>query len=100
EEFALLVTNFLPETGRVVDDAAVKCEIVAARDNLQRVELEILHRAHGELGAAAAAPSSARPKALFAEDESPRGLAGERDVPHTRQGDSAVRAACASTEVA
>src|SRR5215469_14131891 len=82
EEFALLVTNFLPETGRVVDDAAVKCEILAACNNLQRVELEILHRAHGELGAAAASPSPARPKALLAENESPRSLARERDVPH------------------
>src|SRR5215831_1112558 len=83
EEFALLVTKLLPETGRVVDDAAVKGEILAACDNLQRVELEILHRAHGELGAAAASPTSARPKALLAENESPRGLARERDVSHT-----------------
>ena len=47
----------------------MQLDIMTARDDLQRVELQILHRGHGLLGAQDSLPASAGPKSLLAEDE-------------------------------
>ncbi len=44
-------------------------DVMAASDDLQRVELQVLDRAHGLLGALDAAPAPPGPQALLAEDE-------------------------------
>lgn len=44
-------------------------DVMAARDDLQRVELQVFHRAHGLLGARDASPAPPGPQALLAEDE-------------------------------
>ncbi len=49
-------------------------DVMAARDDLQRVELQVLHRAHGLLRALDAAPAPPGPQALLAEDEATGGL--------------------------
>ena len=69
EELALLVGQLFPHAGRVVEHAAVQRDVLAASDDLQRVELQVLHRAHGLLGALDAAPAPPGPQALLAEDE-------------------------------
>ncbi len=69
EELALLIGQLFPHAGRVVEDTAVQLDVLAAGDDLQRVELQILHRAHGLLGAHEAAPAPPGPQALLAEDE-------------------------------
>ncbi len=47
----------------------MQLNVLAARDDVQRVELQVLHRAHGLLGALDASPAPPRPQALLAEDE-------------------------------
>jgi hypothetical protein len=47
----------------------VQRNVLAARDDLQRVELQVLHGAHGSLGALDASPASSWPQALLAQDE-------------------------------
>ena len=47
-------------------------EILAAGDDLQRIKLQELHRAHGSLRALEAAPTPPRPQALFAKDKATR----------------------------
>src|SRR5215207_7250265 len=42
---------------------------MAARDNLQRVELQVLHRAHGLLGALDTSPAPPWPQTLLAKNE-------------------------------
>ena len=42
---------------------------MAASDDLQRIELQVLHRAHGLLGALDAAPAPPWPQTLLGEDE-------------------------------
>ncbi len=69
EELAPPVGQLFPQTGCIVEHTTVQCDIVAASDDLQRVELQILHRAHGLLGARAAAPAPPRPQALLAQNE-------------------------------
>src|SRR5215212_2867914 len=71
EELALLVGHLLPQVGCVIEYPAVKRDVLAARDHLQRVQLQVLHRAHRLLRALNAAPTPARPKTLLAEDETP-----------------------------
>src|SRR5215212_10928281 len=71
EEFALLVGHLLPQVGCVIEYSAVERDVVAARDQLQRVQLQVLHRAHRLLRALNAAPTPARPQALLAQDETP-----------------------------
>jgi hypothetical protein len=49
----------------------MQLDVVAARNDLQRIELQVLHRTHGLFGALAAAPAPPGPQALFAENEAP-----------------------------
>jgi hypothetical protein len=77
EELALLIGQVLPHARRVIEDAAVQLNVLAAREDLQRVELQVLHRAHGSLGALDAEPSPPGPQALLAEDEAMGCLAGD-----------------------
>ncbi|HEX6478690.1 MAG TPA: hypothetical protein VF043_07585 [Ktedonobacteraceae bacterium] len=51
--------------------------VLAARDDLQRVELQVLHGAHGLLGALNALPAPSGPQALLAQDEETGGLNGD-----------------------
>ncbi len=51
--------------------------VLAARDDVQGVELQVLHRAHGSLGALDASPAPPGPQALLAEDEATGCLAGD-----------------------
>ena len=67
--------------GRVIEHAAVQRDVLAAGDDLQRVELQVLHRAHGLLRALDAAPAPPGPQALLAEDEATGGV--EVDGQHT-----------------
>ena len=68
EELALLVGDLLPQAGRGFEHAAVQGDVLAAGDDLQRVELQVFHGAHGLLDARQAAPAPPRPQALPAED--------------------------------
>jgi len=51
----------------------VQLDVLTAGDDLQRVELQVFHLAHGQRHALNAVPASAGPKALFAEDETAGG---------------------------
>jgi hypothetical protein len=44
---------------------------MAARDNLQWVELQVLHRAHSCGRTRATTPAPPRPQTLFAKDKAP-----------------------------
>jgi len=85
EKLPLFVAKLLPHSRRVIDDAAVEREVVAASDDLERIKLQILHRAHRAFSAALALPSAARPQALSAENESTSCDARERDDWHTER---------------
>ena len=76
EEAALLIGQLLPLAGPIREDAAVERDVVAAGDDLQRVELQVFHRTHGLVGALKAVPAPPRPQALLAENEA----TGGRDV--------------------
>ena len=78
KELALPIGQLFPHARRVIEHAAVQRDVLAARDDLQRVELQVLHRAHGLLGALEAAPAPPGPQALLAEDEAAGDL--ERDL--------------------
>jgi hypothetical protein len=69
KELALLIGQVFPHARRVSEDAAVQLNVLAAREDVQRVELQVLHRAHGLLGALDASPAPPGPQALLAEDE-------------------------------
>jgi hypothetical protein len=47
----------------------MQLDVLAARNDLQRVKLQILHLPHGLLCAGDATPATAGPQALLAEDE-------------------------------
>ena len=61
EELALLVGHFLPLGRHVIEHPAVQRDVVAARNDLQRVQLQVLYRLHGLFGPFLATPTSARP---------------------------------------
>ena len=61
EEPALAVGQDLPQPWPVIDYPAVKREVLAAGDDLQRVELQIFHRMHRFLGTLLAAPAASGP---------------------------------------
>src|SRR5208283_1804074 len=82
EKLPLLVAKRLPHSRRVIDNAAVEREVLAASDDLERIELQILYRAHRAFSAALALPSAAGPQALSAENESASRDARERDHWH------------------
>ena len=71
KELALLIGRFFPQARGVIEHATVQFDIMAARNNLQRVELQILHVPHGRGGAYAATPTPSRPQALFTKDKAP-----------------------------
>src|SRR2546423_2475501 len=77
KELALLIGQVFPHARRVIEHAAVQGNVLAARQDLQRVELQVLHGAHGRLGALAASPASSGPQALLAQDEATGGLDGD-----------------------
>ncbi len=52
---------------------------MGAGHHLERVELEVLHRAHGPLGAAQPLPAPPRPQPAAAQDKATGGLARELD---------------------
>src|SRR3990172_937161 len=78
EEFALLVSGSLPHSGFVIQYAAVQSEVVAAGDDLQRVNWHVLQGAHSLLWPPGAPPASPGPQALFAEDETTRDVDVDR----------------------
>jgi hypothetical protein len=49
----------------------VQGEVLAASDHLERIELQILHGAHGLFGPLAAAPAPPGLQSLLAKDEAP-----------------------------
>jgi hypothetical protein len=69
EEFALVVGQLFPQTRRVIENTAVQQDVLTARNDLQRVELQVLDRAHRLLRALTAAPAPPRPQTLLAEDK-------------------------------
>src|SRR2546421_9419730 len=77
KELTLLIGQVFPHARRVSEDAAVQGNVLAAREDVQRVELQVLHRAHGLLGALDASPAPPGPQALLAKDETTGGLAGD-----------------------
>jgi len=77
KELTLLIGQVFPHARRVSEDAAVQGNVLAAREDVQRVELQVLHRAHGLLGALDASPAPSGPQALLAEDEATGGLDGD-----------------------
>ena len=87
EELALLISQRFPQAWCVLEHTAVQRNVVAARDDLQWVELQVLHRAHGLLGACDAVPAPPRPQALLAEDEATGRLDvdGQHDGPFYRR---------------
>src|SRR3990172_8643975 len=72
KKLALLVGRTLPQARPVVEHPAVELDVVAASDDLQRVELQVLHGAHGFFRTLDAAPAPPRPQALLAENEATR----------------------------
>src|SRR5580692_1090314 len=70
EKLPLFVAELFPHSRRIIDNAALEREVLAASDDLERIELQILHRAHRAFSAALALPSAARPQTLSAENES------------------------------
>ncbi len=77
KELALLIGQVFPEARRVIEDAAVQLNVLAASEDAQRVELQVLHRAHGSLGALDASPAPSGPQALLTEDEATGCLDGD-----------------------
>ena len=61
KELALLIGWAFPHAGRVIEDAAVQLNVLAARDDVQRIELQVLHCAHGLLGSFATPPAASWP---------------------------------------
>src|SRR5579871_5589860 len=57
KELTLLIGQVFPLTRPVIEDAAVQRNVLAARDDLQRVELQVLHGAHGSLSTLEASPA-------------------------------------------
>ena len=72
EELALLVGHILPLTRRVVQHTTVQRDILAAGNDLQRIELQIFHRSDRVLDPFNTAPTASGPQPLPAEDEPPR----------------------------
>ncbi len=75
----LAVSDTLRSAGPrcVIEDAAMQLNVLAASEDVQRVELQVLHRAHGLLGARDASPAPPGPQTLLAEDEATGCLDGD-----------------------
>ena len=76
KELALLIGQLFPQARRVIEDAAAQRDVLAARENLQRVQLQVLHGAHGSLAARDASPAPPGPQTLLAQHEA----TGDLDV--------------------
>ena len=61
KELALLVSHVLPHSGLVIEHAAIQRNVLAARNDLQRIQLQVFHRAHRLLCALDAAPTPPGP---------------------------------------
>src|SRR5512132_2362077 len=74
KEFSLSVCYILPHIRKIIEYAAMQGDILAARNDLQRIELQVLYCPHGLRGASDAAPAPSGPQTLFAKDKSSCGL--------------------------
>ena len=74
EEPPLPVGQDRPVVDGVVDHAAREDQVVGSRDHRERIQLQVLDRAHRRLGAAQALPAASRPQALAAQDVAARRL--------------------------
>ena len=79
EEPPLAVGQPRPVVLAVVQHAGVEHQVLGAGDQHERVELEVLHRAHRLRGPLEAAPAAARPQPLTAEHVATGGLVGDVD---------------------
>jgi len=61
EELALLIGRLFPQAGRVIEHAAVQLDVLTAGDDLQGIELQVFHLAHGLRRARDALPTPPRP---------------------------------------
>ena len=86
EELALLVGERRPVALSVVEHTGVEDQVVGAREEHERIELELLDGAHRLFRALESLPPATRPQALLPEDEPASDL--ERDLqrhPATRR---------------
>ena len=61
EELALLISHSLPHVRLVIEHTAMQRDVMAAGDDLERIQLQVFDRAHGLFRAPDAAPTAPGP---------------------------------------
>src|SRR5215510_8880945 len=61
EELALLISHSLPHVRLVIENTAMQRDVMAARDDLERIQLQVFYGAHGLLCTFDTAPASPGP---------------------------------------
>src|SRR5512138_37710 len=79
EELPVFVGDLVKIIRLVIQHTAVQNDILAARDDVQRVELDGFTAAYRLSSTFLALPAAPGPESLFAKDETPRNLFGNHN---------------------